>query len=140
MIPQLQLMKTVAFSLWEKALPFIIKHWKILLILALSLALFLKMQSDYKSMETAYQARIESSQAQIEGLKVIHETQLREQQLLMESFLESMAVIEEEYEDTREELERERDRQIDKIEREWSEHPEGVAEQIEQEFGFEHVE
>jgi septal ring factor EnvC (AmiA/AmiB activator) len=130
----------VLSSVWENVLPFVIKHWKILLILALSLALFLKMRSDYKSMETAYQTRIESSQAQLEGLKVIHETQLREQQLLMESFLESIAAIEEEYENTREELERERSRKIDKIEREWSEHPEGVAGQIEQEFGFEYVE
>jgi hypothetical protein len=130
----------VLSSVWENVLPFVIKHWKVLLILALSLALFLKMQSDYKSMEAAYQTRIESSQAQIEGLKVIHETQLREQQLLMESYLESIAAIEEEYEDTREELERERNRKIDRIEREWSEHPEGVAGQIEQEFGFEYIE
>ena len=137
---KLQAIWAVLSSTWEKVLPFVLKNWKILLILALSLALFLKMRSDYKSMETAYQTRIESSQAQIEGLKVIHETQLREQQLLMESFLESIAAIEEEYENTREELERERNRKIDKIEREWSEHPEGVAEQIEQEFGFEYVE
>jgi|TARA_R110001583_G_scaffold114224_9_gene264717 septal ring factor EnvC (AmiA/AmiB activator) len=137
---QLRAAWAVLSSTWERVLPFAIKHWKILLILALSIALFLKMQSDYRSMETAYQTRIESSQAQIEGLKVIHETQLREQQLLMESFLESIAAIEEEYEKTREELERERNRKINKIEREWSEHPEGVAEQIEQEFGFEYVE
>ena len=137
---QLRAAWAVLSSTWERGLPFAIKHWKILLILALSIALFLKMQSDYRSMETAYQTRIESSQAQIEGLKVIHETQLREQQLLMESFLESIAAIEEEYEKTREELERERNRKINKIEREWSEHPEGVAEQIEQEFGFESVE
>jgi signal transduction histidine kinase len=137
---KLQAIWAVLSSTWEKVLPFVLKNWKILLILALSVALFLKMRSDYKSMETAYQTRIESSQAQIEGLKVIHETQLREQQLLMESFLESIAAIEEEYESTREELEREKGRKIDKIEREWSEHPEGVAEQIEQEFGFEYVE
>ena len=137
---QLRAAWAVLSSTWERVLPFAIKHWKILLILALSIALFLKMQSDYRSMETAYQTRIESSQAQIEGLKVIHETQLREQQLLMESFLESIAAIEEEYEKTREELERERNRKINKIEREWSEHPEGVAEQIEQEFGFEYGE
>ena len=137
---QLRAAWAVLSSTWERVLPFAIKHWKILLILALSIALFLKMQSDYRSMETAYQTRIESSQAQIEGLKVIHETQLREQQLLMESFLESIAAIEEEYEKTREELERERNRKINKIEREWSEHPEGVAEQMEQEFGFEYVE
>ena len=117
---KLQAAWAVLSSAWEKVLPFVIKHWKILLILALSAALFLKMRSDYRAMETAYQARLESSEAQLEGLKVIHETQLREQQLLMESFLESIAAIEEEYEKTREELEKERNRKIDKIEREFN--------------------
>ena len=137
---QMRAIWAVLSSAWTQALPFIIKHWKVLLILALSIALFLKMRSDYAAMQTAYETRLESSQNQLDGLKVIHETQLREQQLLMESYLESIAAIEEEYENTREELERERDRKIDKIERDWSERPEGVAEQIEQEFGFEYVE
>ena len=137
---KLQALWAVLSSTWEKVLPFIIKNWKILLILALSLALFLKMRSDYRAMESAYQTRIESSEAQLEGLKEIHKVQMQEMRVLMESYMESIAAIEEEYERTREELEKERDRKIDKIEREWSEHPEGVAGQIEQEFGFEYVE
>ena len=137
---KLQAVWAVLSSTWEKVLPCVIKHWKILLILALSLALFLKMRSDYRAMEDAYQTRIESSEAQIAGLKEIHKVQMQEMRVLMESYMESIAAIEEEYERTREELEKESDRKIDKIEREWSEHPEGVAGQIEQEFGFEYVE
>ena len=66
---KLQAVWAVLSSVWEKALPFVIKHWKLILIVALSVALFLKMRADYKAMETAYEARLESSEAQLEGLK-----------------------------------------------------------------------
>ena len=40
----------------------------------------------------------------------------------------------------REELGEEREAIIDEIERQWSNHPQGIAEQIKKEFGFEYVE
>lgn len=137
---KLQAVWAVLSSVWEKALPFVIKHWKILLILALSVALFLKMRADYRAMETAYEARIQSSEAQIEGLKEIHKVQMREMQVLMDALLADLQRLEDENERAREELAERHEERIDEIEREWSEHPEGVAEQIEQEFGFEYVE
>ena len=137
---KLQAMWAVLSSVWEKALPFIIKHWKILLILALSAALFLKMRADYRAMETAYQARLESSEAQIEGLKEIHKVQMQEMQVLMDALLADLGRLEEERNRARDELAERHEERVDEIEREWSEHPEGVAGQIEQEFGFEYVE
>jgi len=137
---QVQAAWAVLSSVWEKALPFIIKHWKILLILALSVALFLKMRADYRAMETAYEARIQSSEAQVEGLKEIHKVQMREMQVLMDALLADLQRLEDENERAREELAERHEERIDEIEREWSEHPEGVAGQIEQEFGFEYVE
>jgi len=139
-ILQLQAVKAIALSLWEKVLPFVVKHWKILLILALSAALFLKMRADYKAMETAYEARLESSQAQLEGLKEIHKVQMDEMAVLMDALLADLDRLEEERNRARDELAERHEERIDEIEREWSEHPEGVAGQIEQEFGFEYVE
>lgn len=130
----------VLSSVWEKVLPFVVKHWKILLILALSAALFLKMRADYKSMQSAYEARIESSEAQLEGLKEIHRVQMREMEVLMDTLLADLARLEEERDRAREELDERHQERIDEIEREWSEHPEDVIEQIENEFGFEYVE
>ena len=130
----------VLSSVWEKALPFVIKHWKILLILALSAALFLKMRADYRAMETAYEARIESSQAQIEGLKEIHKVQMRDLEVLMNTLLIDLKNLEDERDRAREELAERHAARIDEIEREWSEHPEDVAKQIAEEFGFEYVE
>ena len=130
----------VLSSVWEKVLPFVVKHWKILLILALSAALFLKMRADYRSMQSAYEARIESSEAQLEGLKEIHRVQMREMEVLMDALLADLDRLEEERDRAREELNERHQERIDEIEREWSEHPEDVIEQIENEFGFEYVE
>ncbi len=130
----------VLSSMWEKVLPFVIKHWKVLLIIALSLALFWKMRADYKAMETAYEARIQSSEAQIEGLKEIHSVQMKEMEVLMDALLADLERIEEDYDRARDELDERTRNRIDEIEREWSDHPEGVAEQIKKEFGFEYVE
>ena len=130
----------VLSSMWEKVLPFVIKHWKVLLIIALSLALFWKMRADYKAMETAYEARIQSSEAQIEGLKEIHRVQMKELEVLMDALLADLERIEEERDRAREELDERHQERIDEIERQWSDHPEGVAEQIKKEFGFDYVE
>ena len=130
----------VLSSMWEKVLTFVIKHWKVLLIIALSLALFWKMRADYKAMETAYEARIQSSEAQIEGLKEIHRVQMKEMEVLMDALLADLERIEEERDRAREELDERHQERIDEIERQWSDHPEGVAEQIKKEFGFEYVE
>ena len=137
---KLQAAWAVLSSTWEKVLPFVIKHWKVLLIIALSLALFWKMRADYKAMETAYEARIQSSEAQIEGLKEIHSVQMKEMEVLMDALLADLERIEEDYDRARDELDERTRNRIDEIEREWSDHPEGVAEQIKKEFGFEYVE
>ena len=137
---KLQALWAVLSSAWEKVLPFVIKHWKILLIIALSIALFLKMRADYKAMETAYEARLESSAAQIEGLKEIHKVQMREMEVLMDALLTDLDRLEDERDRARDELADRHEERIDEIEREWSEHPAEVVEQIEQEFGFEYVE
>ena len=137
---KLQAVWAVLSSVWEKALPFVIKHWKLILILVLSAALFLKMRADYKAMETAYEARIESSEAQLEGLKEIHKVQMREMEVLMDAMLADLERLEEERDRARADLEERHEERVDEIEREWREHPEGVAEQIEGVFGFEYVE
>jgi len=58
----------------------------------------------------------------------------------MDALLEDLEVIEEERDRARERLEQRTEERIEEIEREWADHPEGVAEQIKKEFGFEYVE
>jgi|TARA_R110000824_G_scaffold11540_4_gene50400 hypothetical protein len=81
----------------KQILEFALKYWKEILVILMAAVVILKMNHDYYLMQTSYETRIESAQAQIEGLKEIHKKELQEKQILMESFLQSMAAIEDEY-------------------------------------------
>ena len=65
---------------------------------------------------------------------------MKEMEVLMDALLADLERIEEERDRAREELDERHQERIDEIERQWSDHPEGVAEQIKKEFGFEYVE
>ena len=123
----------------NRVLEFILKHWKVISIVLLALVVVLKTRYDYHLMESAYTTRIESTEAQIQGLKDIHEQEIHEKQLLMESYLESIAAIEEDYERTLTELEEEREKKTREYARKFSEDKEGLIKDIETTFGFEYV-
>ena len=97
------------------------------------------MKNDYKLMQTAYETRIESSQAQIEGLKEIHKKEIEEKQLLMESFLESLAAIEEDYERAQSEIDQLRRNKKEDYTKKFRQDKEQLIKDIEATFGIEYV-
>ena len=123
----------------KKILELALKNWKAILIVLLLLVVVLKTRYDYHMMENAYQTQIESSKAQIEGLKEIHKEEIEEKQLLMESFLESLANIEEDYENALAELEEERAKKTKEYARKFSEDKKGLIKDIETTLGIEYV-
>jgi len=123
----------------EKILEFALKNWKAILIVLLLVVIALKNGRDYKLMQTAYETQIESHEAQIEGLKEIHQRQLEEKTLLMESFLESIAAIEEEYEKAQEELDTLREKKNNEYKRKFRHDKEALIKDIETKFGIEYV-
>jgi len=123
----------------KKILEFALTNWKAILIVLLLLVVVLKTRYDYHMMENAYQTRIESTEAQVEGLKEIHKKEIEEKQLLMESFLESLATIEEDYERTLAELEVERNKKTREYARKFTEDKEGLIKDIETTLGLEYV-
>jgi uncharacterized protein YsxB (DUF464 family) len=128
-----------AIMIKGRILEFAIKHWKIIAIILLASTIVLKTRYDYHLMESAYTTMIESSEAQIQGLKEIHKREIEEKQLLMESFLESMANIEEDYENTLTEIEKESDKKTKEYTRKFSEDKEGLIKDIETTLGIEYV-
>jgi capsular polysaccharide biosynthesis protein len=68
----------------KAVLEFVLKNWKVLLIVALLIVVAMKSHSDYKLMQEAYETQADSHQAQIDGLKEIHKQEIREKQRLME--------------------------------------------------------
>ena len=123
----------------QKILEFALKNWKAILIVLLLLVVVLKTRYDYHLMQSAYQTQIESSQAQIEGLKEIHKKEIEEKQLLMESFLTSLANVEEEYERTLKELDKERAKKTREYVRKFSDDKEALVKDIETTLGIEYV-
>ena len=123
----------------KQILEFVIKYWKELLLVALLLVVVLKMKNDYKLMQTAYETRLESTQAQIEGLKEIHKQELEEKRLLMESFLESLAAIENDYEEARSELEELRESKKNNYTKKFRQDKNQLIKDIETTFGIEYV-
>ena len=123
----------------KKILEFALKNWKAILIVLLLLVVVLKTRYDYHLMESVYQTRIESTEAQIEGLIGIHEQEMHEKQLLMESYLEELASLEKEYEVTLQELDEERERKTREYVRKFSEDKEGLIKDIETTLGLEYV-
>jgi len=123
----------------KKILEFALKNWKLIAIALLAAVIVLKTRYDYHLMESAYTTMVESSEAQIEGLKEIHKKEIEEKQLLMESFLESIANIEEDYERTLAELEVERNKKTREYARKFTEDKQGLITDIETTLGFEYV-
>ena len=69
MTPQVLAARAMLSSFAEKAWPFIVQHWKLILIVLLAAALFLKMRSDYQALEEAMEVSRDSYETQIEGLR-----------------------------------------------------------------------
>ena len=123
----------------KKVLEFALKNWKVILIVALLLVVVLKTRYDYHLMESAYTTMIESNKEQLQGLRNIHEQEMHEKQLLMESYLEELASLEREYEVTLQELDEERERKTKEYARKFSEDKEGLIDDIETTLGLKYV-
>ena len=122
-----------------KILDFVIKNWKVLLILFLAGVIALKSRYDYALMQNAYETQIESHQAQIEGLKEIHKQELREKQKLMEKHLETIAEIEEDYEDALGMINEIREDKKSKYRNKFNSDREQLIKDIEEKFGIQYV-
>ncbi len=123
----------------KQLLDFALKNWKAILVVILSLVVAMKSRHDYKIMQSAYEAQVESHEAQITGLKEIHQKQIQEKQLLMENHLESLANIEEDYQDALEMIEQLREDKKGKYKNKFNHDREQLIKDIETTFGIQYV-
>ena len=123
----------------KQILEFVLKNWKVILIVSLLAVVALKSKKDYSLMQKAYETQAESHQAQIEGLKEIHKREIQEKQLLMESHLESLAVIEEDYENALEMIDQLRRDKKGEYKNKFNHDREQLIKDIEQTFGIQYV-
>jgi len=118
---------------------FAVKNWKVIAIVLLAAVIVLKTRYDYHLMQSAYTTMIESSEAQIQGLKEIHKREIEEKQLLMESYLKSLAAVEEEYENSLEMIDRLREDKKGEYRNKFNQDREQLIKDIEETFGIEYV-
>ena len=123
----------------KQILDFVIKNWKMILVVSLLAVVALKNMRDYSLMQKAYETQLESHQAQIEGLKEIHKEEIKQKQKLMESHLESIAAIEEDYEDALEMIDQLRRDKKGKYRNKFNNDREQLIKDIEEKFGIQYV-
>ena len=122
-----------------KILDFVVKHWKELLIIVLALLVVGKYRSDYKQLESVYEAQQESLEAQIDGLRNIHERELVRRADALEDYKGALAELERNYLESQLELERSRREYREKYIEDFSENEDALIEEIEAVYGFEHA-
>ena len=123
----------------DSSLVFILKHWKEILIIVLAALVVGKYRSDYKQLESTYEAQQASLEAQIDGLKNIHERELVRRADALEDYKGALAELERNYLESQLELERSKREYREKYIEDFSENEDALIEEIEETYGFENA-
>ena len=123
----------------DSSLVFVVKHWKELLIIVLAVLVVGKYRSDYRQLESTYEAQQASLEAQIDGLKNIHERELVRRAEALEDYKGALAELERNYLESQLELERSKREYREKYIEDFSENEDALIEEIEQTYGFENA-
>ena len=123
----------------DSSLVFALKHWKALLIIVLAVLVVGKYRSDYRQLESTYEAQQASLEAQIDGLKNIHARELVRRAEALEDYKGALAELERNYLESQLELERSKREYREKYIEDFSENEDALIEEIEETYGFENA-
>jgi len=126
-------------TLQQAVLQFLLKNWKGVLIALLGLAIMGKMRYDYKQMQAAYEVSEQSLQAQIAGLKEIHQKQMADMEESLQVYRDTIEQVERDYQESQEELLEVIESRREEFGRQFSEDPEELSETIMLMYGFDYV-
>ena len=133
-------MESEETSMKKVILQLLLKHWKEILLVVLSCAIFFKMQSDMNELQKAYDTARESYEQQIEGLQDIHDKELAEREKALQTYRDALALLEKQYEEEKARIDERTVERREDLEESHSERPQEVIEEIVEQFGFEYVE
>ena len=123
----------------QMILQFLLKNWKGVIIVLLSLTVMGKMRYDYKQMQAAYEASEQSLQAQLAGLKEIHQKQLADMENSLQIYRDTIEQVERDYQESQEELLEVIESRREEFGRQFSEDPEELSETIMLMYGFDYA-
>ena len=123
----------------QMILQFLLKNWKGIIIVLLSLTVMGKMRYDYKQMQAAYEASEQSLQAQLAGLQEIHQKQLADMEESLQTYKDTLEQVERDYQESQDELIEVIESRREEFGRQFSEDPEELSETIMLMYGFDYV-
>lgn len=120
-------------------LQFVIKNWKSILMVLLSLGIIGKMRYDYKQLQRAYEVTEDSLKAQIDGLKDIHQREIAAREETLNEYHNLLKQIESDYLESQDALQELIERRREEYGRQFSEDPTSLVDEIQSMYGFDYV-
>lgn len=120
-------------------LQFVIKNWKSILMVLLSLGIIGKMRYDYRQLQLAYEVTEDSLKAQIDGLKDIHQREIAAREETLNEYHDLLKQIESDYLESQDALQELIERRREDYGRQFSEDPTSLVDEIQAMYGFDYA-
>ena len=120
-------------------LQFVIRNWKSILMVFLSLGIIGKMRYDYKQLQRAYEVTEDSLKAQIDGLKDIHQREIAAREEILNEYHDLLKQIENDYAESQDALQELIESRRADYGRQFSEDPASLVDDIQIMYGFDYV-
>ena len=119
---------------------FFAKYWRETLIVVMVIGVSVAWSQDRKSLIKAYDSAVVSYEAQLEALNESHQRELERKDQALQEYQAKMEEIEKEYLEFRENVEEQKATRVAELTEIRHSNPDALIEEIENAFGFEHVE
>tara|TARA_R100000005_G_C4964723_1_gene179985 strand:- start:79 stop:450 length:372 start_codon:yes stop_codon:yes gene_type:complete len=119
---------------------FFAKYWRETLIVVMVIGVSVAWSQDHKSLIKAYDSAVVSYEAQLEALNESHQRELERKDQALQEYQAKMEEIEKEYLEFRENVEEQKATRVAELTEIRHSNPDALIEEIENAFGFEHVE
>lgn len=121
-------------------LNFVLKYWKELLLVALSIAFYVKNKMDYAALLEMNKNTTVQYEERIEKLNMAHKEQMDAKDKAIEEYMAEVEILRAKYDERKEEIENLRQDSKSSYERKFREKPEELVKDIQEKFGFDYVE
>tara|TARA_R110002020_G_scaffold139703_2_gene310680 strand:- start:4274 stop:4639 length:366 start_codon:yes stop_codon:yes gene_type:complete len=119
---------------------FFVKYWRETLIAILVIGVSVAWSQDHKSLIKAYDSAVTSYEAQLEALNESHRRELERKELALQEYQVKVDELEREYLEFRESIEEQKVVRVSELTEIRHSNPDALIKEIENAFGFEHVE
>lgn len=123
----------------EIILSFLLKNWREVAIVVLTLGLAVSWGYDRSSLIKSFDLATERYEKELASVKESHAREVERQQKAIKEYQKKIEDIEKEYASVQQEIESLRDSRVDEVVKLRNDNPRELARQIEEAFGFEYV-